>query len=125
MRWPIALLALISVASADTVMLKNGLSVHGKVVETKDAVEVSSNGRTWRFDRAKVREIRLGESLPEEYARRKGELGASDAETAPDGASDAEAGTACGNAVAEGSCDGPDVCDGSGACDPAHGEPNI
>ena len=80
MRWPIALLALISVASADTVMLKNGLSVHGKVVETKDAVEVSSNGRTWRFDRAKVREIRLGESLPEEYARRKGELGASDAE---------------------------------------------
>ena len=80
MRWPIVLLALISVASADTVMLKNGLSVHGKVVETKDAVEVSSNGRTWRFDRAKVREIRLGESLPEEYARRKGELGASDAE---------------------------------------------
>ena len=80
MRSFAVLFALLSVASADTVLLKNGLSVHGKVVEKKDFVEVSSNGRTWRFDRAKVKEIRLGESLPEEYARRKGELGASDAE---------------------------------------------
>jgi len=80
MRCLIALMALVALALADTVMLKNGLSVHGKVVEEKGVVVVTSGDRTWRFDRDRVASIREGESAPEEYRRRSAALAASDAE---------------------------------------------
>ena len=79
MRWMVALLALVSTATADTVLLKNGLAVHGTVVERDGEIHVTSGDRTWRFDKARVRRVEKGESLPEQYRRRQAELGATDA----------------------------------------------
>jgi len=80
MRWIPALLAVSSVCLADTVLLNNGLEVHGRVVEEKGEVIVTAGDRAWRFERSRVKEIREGESAPEEFARRSAALSASDAE---------------------------------------------
>jgi len=79
MRTIPALLLFASLTFADTVVLRNGLSVHGIAVEKDGQVVVTSRDRTWRFDRARVREILKGESKQEEYLRRASELGATDA----------------------------------------------
>jgi hypothetical protein len=79
MRMIPALLLLASLAGADTVLLKNGLSVHGRAVRDGDSVVVTARGRTWRIDSAKVKEIQKGESPREQYARRAQELGSTDA----------------------------------------------
>jgi len=74
-----ALLLLTSLTLADTVILRNGLSVHGKAVKADGKVVVTSGDRTWEFDADRVREIQKGESKREEYARRAAALGAADA----------------------------------------------
>jgi len=76
----VTLLIAASLASADVVLLKNGLSVHGSAKEIDGKVIVRTRaGRTLEFDRDKVREITKGESRREEYARRVAELGTGDA----------------------------------------------
>jgi len=80
MRTLPALLILASLAAADVVILRNGLSVHGTVEEKDGSVIVTSGGKTWKFDRDRVKEIRKGESKREEYARRAAALGAADAQ---------------------------------------------
>jgi len=75
---PVLLALLPALAAADTLVLRNGLSVRGRIVEKTDEVIVTDGDRTWRFDRSRVREIRRGESKQEEYARRATELEATD-----------------------------------------------
>ena len=80
MRIVPALLILASFAAADTVQLNNGLKVHGSATETGGHVIVrTSDGRTWKFARDKVKTITRGESKREEYARRVAELEEADA----------------------------------------------
>jgi len=79
MRIVVALIALAPLLLADTVVLKNGIAVHGTVEEKGASVVVRTDDRTMEFDRDRVEEIRKGESLPEQYRRRAGELGAADA----------------------------------------------
>jgi len=79
MRIVVVLIALAPPLLADTVVLKNGIAVHGTVEEKGSSVVVRTDDRTMEFDRDRVEEIRKGESLPEQYRRRAGELGAADA----------------------------------------------
>jgi hypothetical protein len=80
MRIALGLLIFASVGLADTLVLKNGLELHGAVTEKDAAVEVSLDGSTRVFPRDRVREIRRGESRAEEFSRRAAALGESDAE---------------------------------------------
>ena len=70
-----ALLIAASFAAADTVQLKNGLTIHGTAKEANGKVTVrTSDGRTWEVSRDKVKTITKGESKREEFARRSAAL---------------------------------------------------
>jgi hypothetical protein len=71
-------ISLAATTFADTVLLRNGLRVHGTTKSDGDDVLVQSGKRTYRFAMSKVKEIQKGESRPEEYARRSSELKATD-----------------------------------------------
>jgi len=75
----LALLLLVPAGLADTVVLEGGLELHGTVTERGETVEITRDGRTHRIPRARVREIRRGETPVEEYSRRAAALGDDDA----------------------------------------------
>jgi len=66
-------------AEADTVVLKNGLELHGETAERDGKVEITLDGKTRVIDRSRVKEIREGESPHEEFSRRAAALEAGDA----------------------------------------------
>ena len=75
----LTLLAFVVPASADTVVLKNGLELSGAVAERDGSVEVCRDGKTRVFPRDRVKEIRKGESRAEEFSRRAAALSDDDA----------------------------------------------
>jgi hypothetical protein len=68
---PCLLLLLLPAGYADTVVLRNGLELHGAATETDAEVHLAREGRSpLTFDRALVREIRRGESPAEAFEAR-------------------------------------------------------
>lgn len=77
----LALLASIhALALGDTIVLSNGLEVHGAASEADGRVVVVSGDRRFTFDRERVREIRRGKSASEEYDERAQAIGRADAD---------------------------------------------
>ncbi len=61
---------------ADTVVLKNGLRLHGKVKKTDDGkITVTLDGKTHAISESRVAKILKGESAHEEFSRRSKALG--------------------------------------------------
>jgi len=75
MRTLVILLLLAPAGLTDTVVLKSGLELHGVVTERDDRVEIALDGRTRTIGRDRIREIRKGTSLHEEFSRRAAALG--------------------------------------------------
>ncbi|MHC4971653.1 MAG: HEAT repeat domain-containing protein [Planctomycetota bacterium] len=75
MRTLVILLLLAPAGLTDTVVLKSGLELHGKVAERDGRVQITLDGRTRTIDRDRIREIRKGESRFEEFSRRADALG--------------------------------------------------
>ena len=71
--------AMVPAGLADTIVLKSGLALHGKVVERDGHVDLVLDGKTRSFTRAQVREVRKGHSKHEEFSQRARALEASDA----------------------------------------------
>jgi hypothetical protein len=71
----LVLLAAAPVVLGDTVVLKSGLELHGSVEKKGDSVVVTYDGRTHTLKRSSVKKIVAGESLQEQYLRRKNALG--------------------------------------------------
>jgi hypothetical protein len=75
MRTLVILLLLAPAGLTDTVVLKSGLELHGVVTERDGRVEITLDGRTRTIGRDRIREIRKGASLHEEFSRRAAALG--------------------------------------------------
>jgi hypothetical protein len=73
-------LLLLPAGFADTVVLRNGLEIHGAVTEREGEVELARAGRPpLTFDRALVKEIRRGESAAEAFDSKARQVDGKDA----------------------------------------------
>jgi len=79
MRILLILALLLSAGLADTVVLKSGLELHGKVTEKDGQILLERNGKTSVFRKSAVKQVRRGESRTEEFERRAAALAADDA----------------------------------------------
>ena len=75
MRILLILALLLPAGFADTIVLKSGLELHGKVTEKGDRIELLRDGKTTVLRRSSIRQVKRGESRVEEYQRRAAELG--------------------------------------------------